>query len=104
MEICGGGSAGVTNCCYAAKPLSPIPEDPQKTAIQMESTKKMFQLIESRLPKREAEVVVQRYGYGLSITDTAEKMNVNKRLVSRYLSLALKKMREFVPKNEDGTI
>jgi len=81
-----------------------IPEDPQKTAIQMESTKKMFRLIESRLPKREAEVVVQRYGYGLSITDTAEKMNVNKRLVSRYLSLALKKMREFVPKNEDGTI
>jgi len=23
MEICAGGSAGVTNCCYAAKPLSP---------------------------------------------------------------------------------
>jgi len=81
-----------------------IPEDPQKTAIQMEGTKKMFQLIESRLPKREAEVVVQRYGHGLSITDTAEKMNVNKRLVSRYLSLALKKMREFVPKNADDTI
>jgi len=83
---------------------SKIPEDPQKTAIQVEGTKKMFQLIESRLPKREAEVLVQRYGHGLSITDTAEKMNVNKRLVSRYLSLALKKMREFVPKNEDGTI
>ena len=81
-----------------------IPEDPQKNALQMESTKKMFQLIESRLPKREAEVVVQRYGYGLSITDTAEKMNVNKRFVSRYLSLALKKMREFVPKNADDTI
>ena len=81
-----------------------LAEDPQKTAIQTEGTKKMFRLIESRLPKREAEVVVQRYGHGLSITDTAEKMNVNKRIVSRYLSLALKKMREFVPKNEDGTI
>ena len=80
-----------------------IPEDPQKTAIQTEGTKKMFQLIESRLPKREAEVVVQRYGYGLSITDTAEKMNVNKRIVSRYLSIALKKMREFVPESEDDT-
>ena len=80
-----------------------IPQDPQKTAIQTEGTKKMFHLIESRLPKREAEVVVQRYGHGLSIRDTAEKMNVNKKIVSRYLSLALKKMREFVPESEDDT-
>ena len=80
-----------------------ISEDPQKTAIQTEGTKNMFQLIESRLPKREAEVVVQRYGHGLSIRDTAEKMNVNKKIVSRYLSLALKKMREFVPESEDDT-
>ena len=82
---------------------SEIPQDPQKTAIQMEGTKKMFQLIESRLPKREAEVLVQRYGHGLSIKDTAEKMNVNKKIVSRYLSVALKKMREFVPDNKDDT-
>lgn len=81
-----------------------IPEDPQNTAIQMENTKKMFYLIENRLPKREAEVVVQRYGQGLSTTDTAEKMNVNKGIVSRYLSVAIKKMREFVPENEDDTI
>lgn len=81
-----------------------IPEDPQNTAIQTEDTKKMFYLIESRLPKREAEVVVQRYGQGLSTTDTAEKMDVNERNVSRYLSVALKKMREFVPKKEDDTI
>jgi len=82
---------------------SEIPQDPQKTAIQVEGTKKMFQLVESRLPKREAEVLVRHYGHGLSITDTAEKMNVNKRIVSRYLSVALKKMREFVPESEDDT-
>ncbi|MGB2866052.1 MAG: sigma-70 family RNA polymerase sigma factor [Sedimentisphaerales bacterium] len=81
-----------------------ISEDPQNTAIHTENAKKMFHLIESRLPKREAEVVVQRYGQGLSTTDTAENMSVNKRIVSRYLSIALKKMREFVPKNEDDTI
>ena len=81
-----------------------IPEDPQNTAIQVENTKKMFQLIESRLPKREAEVIVQRYGQGFSTTDTAEKMDVHERNVSRYLSVALKKMREFVPKKEDDTI
>jgi len=82
---------------------SEIPKDPQKTAIQVEGTKKMFRLIESRLPKREAEVVVQRYGHGLSIKDTAEKMNVNTRIVSRYLTVALKKMREFVSEKEDET-
>lgn len=81
-----------------------IPEDPENTVIQTENTKKMFHLIESRLPKREAEVIVQRYGQGLSTTDTAEKMNVNKKIVYRYLTAALKKMREFVPKNEDDAI
>ncbi|MHC4207509.1 MAG: RNA polymerase sigma factor [Planctomycetota bacterium] len=81
-----------------------IIEDPENIAIQMESTKKMFQLIETRLPKREAEAVLQRYGQGFSTTDTAKKMHTDKRIVSRYLSLALKKMREFVPENEDNDI
>jgi RNA polymerase sigma factor (sigma-70 family) len=83
---------------------SVIQEDPQNTAIQTENTKKMFYLIESRLPKREAQVVIQRYGQGFSTKDTAKKMSVNKRIVSRYLTAALKKMREFIPKDEDGTI
>jgi RNA polymerase sigma factor (sigma-70 family) len=76
-------------------------EDPQKIAILVESTKKMFQLIESRLPQREAEAVLQRFGHGFSIKDTAERMHVNERIVSRYLSIALKKMRQLVPLNKD---
>jgi len=81
-----------------------MPEDPENTVIQTENTQKMFYLIESHLSKREAEVVIQRYGQGFSTIDTAEKMNVNKRIVSRYLTAALKKMREFVPENEDDDI
>ncbi len=81
-----------------------IPEDPQNTVIQTENTQKMFHLIESHLPKRQAEVVIQRYGQGFSTTDTAEKMNVNKKIVSQYLSAALKKMREFVSENGDDAI
>lgn len=79
-------------------------EDPQKIAIQVESTKKMFKLIESRLPKREAQAVLQRFGRGFSIKDTAKKMHVDKRIVSRYLSIALKKMRQFIPENEEEMI
>jgi RNA polymerase sigma factor (sigma-70 family) len=76
-------------------------DDPQKIAIRMESTKKMFQLIENHLPKREAEVVLQRFGHGFSVKDTAQKMDVDKRIVSRYLSIALKRMRHFIHENEE---
>ena len=76
-------------------------DDPQKIAIQVESTKKMFQFIESRLPKREAEAILQRFGRGFSIKDTAERMHVNERIVSRYLSIAIKKMRQIISVNED---
>ena len=81
-----------------------ITDDPQNIAIKMEDTKRMFQLIESHLPKREAEVVLQRYGQGLSTTDTAKRMRADKRHISRYLSIALKKMREFVPQTEDEKV
>jgi RNA polymerase sigma factor (sigma-70 family) len=81
-----------------------IAEDPQNTAILVENTRKMFQLIETHLPKRQAEAVLQRYGQGINTTDTAKKMHTDKRIVSRYLSIALKKMREFIPENEDDDI
>ena len=75
-------------------------EDPQEIAIEMEGTKKMFHLIESRLSKREAQVVLQRYGHSFNTKDTAERMDVDKRIVSRYLSIALKKMRQLISKDE----
>ena len=76
-------------------------EDPQEIAIELEDTKKMFHLIESCLSKREAQVVLQRYGHGFNTKDTAKTMHVDKRIVSRYLSIALKKMRRFISKDEE---
>ncbi len=70
-------------------------EDPQEMVIDAEETKKMFELIESRLSQRESEVVAHRFGLGLTISDTAEKISVDRRSVSRYLSTAIKKMRGF---------
>ena len=81
-----------------------IQEDPQNTVTQTENTKKLFHLIESRIPKREAVVVIQRFGQGFNTTDTAEKMNVNKSIISRYFTAALKKMCEFVPEKKDDEI
>ncbi|HUV64176.1 MAG TPA: RNA polymerase sigma factor [Sedimentisphaerales bacterium] len=78
-------------------------ENPQSNFIQVEATQEMFRLIESRLPKCEAAVVLQRYCNGLSITDTAKKTQLDKRSVARYLSLARKKMREFIPQDMGDT-
>jgi RNA polymerase sigma-70 factor (ECF subfamily) len=78
-----------------------VQEDPQDIVIQAEEAERMFRLIESRLPEREAEVVVQRLGNGLSTTDTAERMQLDKKSVSRYLSMAMKKMRRLIPGNGD---
>lgn len=81
---------------------SDLQDDPQEMAIDAEETEKMFELIESRLSHRESEVVAHLFGQGLTISDTAEKIRVDKRSVSRYLSMAVKKMREFAPEIGDG--
>jgi RNA polymerase sigma factor (sigma-70 family) len=80
-----------------------IEEDPQNSVIEAEEAGRMFHLIESRLSKQQAAVVVQRYGNGLSTTDTARRLRVGKRSVSRYLSMARKRMRKFIPENRSDT-
>jgi RNA polymerase sigma factor (sigma-70 family) len=72
-------------------------EDPQNIVIQAEERQKMFQLIERLLPPREAEAVIERYGYDRSIGDASTRMHVNKRTFSRYLCMGLKKIRKFLP-------
>jgi RNA polymerase sigma factor (sigma-70 family) len=76
-------------------------DDPENLIIQAEEIKKVLQTIENSLPKREAEVVVKRYGRNLSTTDTAQRMSVNRRTVSRYLSVAIKKARQIIYKDGD---
>lgn len=78
-------------------------EDPQDKVLQVEATKDMFQLLEKRLSKLQAEVVWQHYGKGLSRTDTATKTNLDEGKVIRYISLARKKMRKFIPQHIGNT-
>jgi len=80
-----------------------IEEDPQESLLQVEATKEMFQLLDRRLSKRQAAVAWQHYGKGLSKTDTAKKINLDKKTVVRYLSLARKKMRKFIPQDIGDT-
>ncbi len=72
-----------------------INNEPENIVIQVEEKEKMIELIERQLPSREAEAVIKRYGRDISIGDAATRMNVKKRTFSRYLSLGLKKIRQF---------
>ena len=78
-------------------------EDPQDRAIEAEETRKMFQLIENLLPKRQATAFVHRCANSLSTSDTAERMSVDKRSIHHYLAAAKKKMRDFGPENEGNS-
>jgi RNA polymerase sigma factor (sigma-70 family) len=78
-----------------------VQKDPGDVAIQVEEAKKMLRSIEKHLPRREATVLLWRRGHGLSTSDTAERMRLTKRTVSRYLSVAVRKVRRSITKNGD---
>jgi RNA polymerase sigma factor (sigma-70 family) len=69
---------------------------PENSLIELEEMNKMVKLIEDQLPPSEAQAVVLRYRNHHSTKETAEKMNVNSRSVSRYVSVGLSKIRHFL--------
>ena len=78
-------------------------EDPQDDVLHVEAAKEMFSLLEKRLSKLQAEVVWHHYGKGLSRKATARKTNLDEKTVVRYISLARKKMRKFIPHHTGNT-
>ena len=68
--------------------------DPQKALIRIEEMKKMLELIEGHLRQSEARAVTLRYRNQHDIGEIAEIMDIDKRSVSRYISVGLKKLRK----------
>ncbi|UCF43483.1 MAG: sigma-70 family RNA polymerase sigma factor [Planctomycetota bacterium] len=68
--------------------------NPESELIAAEQMDKMFELIEKRLPEREAEAVGLRYKKDLPVKEVATQMRVNNRTVSRYISIGLCKIRQ----------
>lgn len=69
---------------------------PENALIEIEETNKMFKLIKGRLPCSEAQAVTLRYRHNYNIKEVAKKMKVNNRTVSRYISVGLSKLRQFL--------
>ncbi|MHC4790492.1 MAG: RNA polymerase sigma factor [Planctomycetota bacterium] len=69
---------------------------PENALIDIEQINKLVGIIKGWLPHSEAQAMTLRYKYNHSIEEVAEKMNVSKRSVSRYLSAGLSKVRQIL--------
>jgi len=79
---------------YAERRKYSVEGRPEDNVIDAEEVEKMFELISSRLPENEATAMALRYRHNCSIRETAEKMNIKPRSVSRYLSAGTRKLRQ----------
>jgi len=70
-----------------------IENGPEDVLIETEEAEKMFALIERHLPRKEALAVTLRYRDNCDTGEVADKMGVEPRSVSRYVSVGLKKIR-----------
>jgi len=73
-----------------------IERSPEKTSIQAEQIKRLFDVIEAELPHRQTEAILLRYVDNCSLDEIAEQMKVNKATVSRYVWSGLKRVRKLL--------
>ena len=71
-------------------------DSPEKALIEAEETNKMLELIEKRLPRSEAQAIILRYKNSYNIKEVAKQMDVDKRTISRYISVGLRKVRQLL--------
>ncbi len=73
---------------------------PEEALIDLEETEKMFKLLQSRLYPKEVLALKLRYLDDYNRTEAAEKMAINPKSVSRYVSVGLKKVRQALGVNK----
>lgn len=79
---------------YAKHRRCIIEDSPEDAVIEAEEIGKMFELIERRLPQKEALAVTLRYRHNYDTREVAKKMGIRPRSVSRYVSTGLRKVRQ----------
>jgi RNA polymerase sigma factor (sigma-70 family) len=87
---------------YSKRNLHVADNRPESELINLEETKKMFDLIERQLPTQEALAVKLRYREAYNTGEVAEMLGVKLRSVSRYVSVGLKKVGNVVTKTQGG--
>jgi len=88
---------------YAEKKENSINiERPENALIEKEETEKLFGMIERLLPVSESKAIALKFRNDHSVGQVARKMGVNKRSVSRYISVGLKKIRQYLSEKEEA--
>ena len=77
-------------------------DNPENTVIETDEVEKMFDLIHSHLPSREALAITLKYKNNFETSKVAGKMSVKSRSVSRYVSTGLKTIRDILKKEKGG--
>ncbi|MHC4843815.1 MAG: RNA polymerase sigma factor [Planctomycetota bacterium] len=85
---------------YAQNSIRYDTAEPEDPVIDREETEKMFSLMQKNLSPKEAKAITLRYIKDDKISSVAEKMGIQKRSVSRYISVGLKKVRAVMKANE----
>jgi RNA polymerase sigma factor (sigma-70 family) len=86
---------------YAKRIENPVNKNhPENALIETEKTEKMFKAIERFLSTSESQAVTLKFKNDSSIGEVAKQMAVNKRSVSRYISVGLRKFRQFLVEKE----
>jgi RNA polymerase sigma factor (sigma-70 family) len=83
---------------HAEKMGFPIHNPPPHDALILaEETDRVFQCAKERLCQREATAFTLRYRDDCSIDEIAQRMGVQKRTVSRYITASVAALRRFLP-------
>ncbi|MHC4155558.1 MAG: RNA polymerase sigma factor [Planctomycetota bacterium] len=79
-----------------------LEDSPESTVIEVEQLDQLSELIKERLPRCEAEAVVLTCIDELDAGEAARRMGVNRRTVSRYKCIGLRKIRRYL--QEEGCL
>jgi RNA polymerase sigma-70 factor (ECF subfamily) len=73
-----------------------VEEGQDEELLVLDEVDGMLELMQDRLSQRESEAIRLRFKYHYSNEDAAQKMNVQKETLIRYVSVGLKKIREIL--------
>ena len=79
--------------CYCHHRSQKIPE---KLVIELEETNRVFELVETHLPRTEAQAVRFQYRDGFDAKEMAEKMSVESKTIRGYVSEGLSRIRRLL--------
>jgi RNA polymerase sigma factor (sigma-70 family) len=72
----------------------PVSADPANILIEAEQMRVVKEFFESVLPSHQAKVLMERCGRGNNTQETAQRLGLKRRTVSRYYCMAVKRVRQ----------